>query len=117
MRAWNAFRGFWGQEDRALSSPAAHRLEHRYGSAIGRAILWQYARLFARVGTPENNTLLLNFLNRHRNSMVVDFIWLADRGLIRGIPTGEMNLASHLRLINRDRSVGGAAKGGSTDGE
>jgi hypothetical protein len=26
-------------------------------------------------------------------------------------------LASHLRLVNKDRSVGGAAKGGSTDGE
>jgi enolase len=36
MRAWN---DFWGQEDRALSSRAAHRLEHRCGSAIGRAIL------------------------------------------------------------------------------
>jgi hypothetical protein len=28
-----------------------------------------------------------------------------------------MNLASHLRLIHKDRSVGGAAKGGSTGGE
>lgn len=78
---------------------------------------WQYARLFARVGTPETNKALLDFLNRHKNSMVVDSIWLADRGLMSGLKTGEMNLASHLRLINKDRSAGGTAKGGRTDGE
>jgi len=36
MRAWN---DFWGQEDRTLRSWAAHRLQHRRGSAIGRPIL------------------------------------------------------------------------------
>lgn len=77
---------------------------------------WQYARLFGRVGTPETNKALLDFLNRRKESMVVDYIWLADRGLISGLKTGEMNLASHLRLVNQNRSVGGAEKGPATDG-
>jgi hypothetical protein len=77
---------------------------------------WQYARLFGRVGTPETNKALLDFLNRRKESMVVDYIWLADRGLISGLKTGEMNLASHLRLVNKNRSVGGAEKGPATDG-
>ena len=77
---------------------------------------WQYARLFGRVGTPETNKALLDFLNRRKDSMVVDYIWLADRGLISGLKTGEMNLASHLRLVNKNRSVGGAEKGPATDG-
>jgi len=42
MRGWN---DSGGQEDRALNSRAAHRLQHRRGSAIGRAILRQFIRL------------------------------------------------------------------------
>jgi hypothetical protein len=132
-RAMNERWKTWGKSfAEALDQPDhVKKIEALFREAVGRVRAdsddrarvdmafeaWQYARLFARVGTPENNTALLTFLNRHKNSMVVDFVWLADRGLIRGIQTGEMNLASHLRLINTDRSVGGAAKGGSTDGE
>jgi hypothetical protein len=77
---------------------------------------WKYARLFARIGTPETNKALLDFMKGHKNSMVLDYVWVADRGLISGLKTGEMNLASHLRLINENRGVGGADKGPATDG-
>jgi hypothetical protein len=79
---------------------------------------WQYARLFAKIGTPETNRALLDFLNARKNSPTIDYVWLADRGVISGLITGEMNLNSHLRLLNPDRSARkGADKGGQTDGE
>jgi hypothetical protein len=77
---------------------------------------WKYARLFARIGTPETNKALLDFMKGHKNSIVLDYVWVADRGLISGLKTGEMNLASHLRLINENRGVGGTDKGPATDG-
>jgi hypothetical protein len=132
-RAMNERWKTWGKSfAEALDQPdRVKKIEALFQKAVGRTRAasddrarvdmafeaWQYARLFARVGTPETNKALLDFLNRHKHSMVVDSIWLADRGLMSGLKTGEMNLASHLRLIHKDRSVGGAAKGGSTDGE
>jgi hypothetical protein len=132
-RAMNEQWKTWGKSfAEALDQPdQVKRIEALFQEALGRIRAdsddrarvdmafeaWQYARLFGRVGRPETNKALLIFLNRHKNSMVVDYIWLADRGLLSGLKTGEMNLASHLRLINKDRSAGGADKGGNTDGE
>jgi hypothetical protein len=79
---------------------------------------WQYARLFAKIGTPETNRALLDFLNARKNSPTIDYVWLADRGVISGLKTGNMNLNSHLRLLNPDRSARkDTDKGGQTDGE
>jgi hypothetical protein len=78
---------------------------------------WQYARLFAKIGTPETNRALLDFLNARKSSPTIDYVWLADRGVISGLRTGKMNLDSHLRLLNPDRSARqGANKGGNTGG-